>query len=149
MQAGNARADFLHAADKFKEKYSDLYADGLEKVVNAIDTDLAAKAPNAAYADRLEAVGRIAYKTLGTPEQRAIRAMKLQRQPWLKEQDLMPDVSERPEPDEDEVEQQKDNAAWFESQRQGRTGNNTIDPETRRKALAALALKKRRQAAGD
>jgi hypothetical protein len=145
--AGQERADFLHAADKFKEKYADLYADGLEKAVNEIDKTLAEKAPNVPYTVRLDEVGRLSYKAFGTPEERAIRQMKLQRQPWLKEQDLMPDVSEH-KPDEFEVEHQGGKDEGIEQLRQGRAGR-VLSPEQRQRALEwDEILKRRRQAGG-
>jgi len=147
VKAGQERADFLHAADEFKRKYSDLYDDGLGHIPEAIDKDLAAKHPNAPYRARLDEVGRLSYKVLGTPEQRAIRAMKLQRNPHLKPEDLVPDVDAEEALTEFDLEHAAGKAEAIEDLRQSRAGR-MLTPEQREKALEWDALQKRRRASG-
>jgi hypothetical protein len=151
VAAGQARANWLHAEDKFKEERSDLYVDGLagggpECLAEKIDLALANKHPNMDPHERLAHVGRIIDKTVGDPAQRAIRAMKLQRQPWLKAEDLYPDISQ-PQPDEFDSEHDAGISEAIEEMRQSR-GGRIVTAEERQRGLEAIALKKRRSASG-
>ena len=126
---------FVRAADRFWEANDDLRDEPeIHKAVLEFDKKLARDYPNARYEDRLDVVAQAARKRYGTVDQRAIRAMKLQRNPNLKPEDL----DYVPEESATEFDQEHDAgiSEAIEQMRKSRAGTPLSEIRRRRPGMA-------------
>jgi len=127
LTAEQDRSDFLYHAHRFKEDRADLYADGLDQQVNALEKSLIEQAPNLDYATRYRVLSQVADQVLGTPEQRAIRAMDAQRRQGRGEQLREYAAVAQESLDEFEQERAAGEREGIEQLRQGRAGTRLSD----------------------
>jgi hypothetical protein len=142
------RSDFLYAAHRFQAERSDLYDDGLEQQVNALEKHVIAQAPELDYTTRYRVLSQVCDNVLGSAEQRVIRAMQRQRRRGRGEADEEGQRVVPEEPSEFDVEHEGGKAEGMEQLRAGRAGRVLSSEQIAKAREWDETLRRRREAGG-